>query len=235
MFREPVEIKYNTLTNCYIDSNGVPPSVSYNYRKVEVDRYSELFDGQRNDSEIIYLMLDYQKGSSRKLRDYVYWSLGNTNPNTIICSPKFKAVLETLNLPKYTFYPAEIDVGKKVYQYYVLHYINNFLEDIDYANSQFATTPYIIEYKPITHVFNKDEITDYETYKKLEIESLTNKMEWIFPLKIKFLPDKHFDIWNFNGHHIISESAMDKILAANITGVAMPSLADTELDFLEIS
>jgi len=235
MFRERVDIKYNVLKYCYTDNNGVPPSVGYNYRKVEVDFYSEnIRHDHFGDVDTIHLMLDYEKGVSRKLRDFIFWSIGKPTSNIIICSLKFKLVLETLNLPRYKIYPAEIDVGKKVYQYYVLHYINNYLEDIDYKNSQFATSPYI-KCKPISHIFNIGEITDYETYKKLEIESLTNNMECIFPLKIKFLSGKHYDIWNFNGHHIISESAMDKILAANITGVAMPPLAETELDFLEIS
>ncbi len=225
--------KLFTLDKIHSDNHGVPGYVVENVFKVESETYSRNISNEIFYNDKVFLELLVWKGEKLKLRDFFKWGNGRPNANTTVCSPKFKSVLETLNLPRHTFYPAEIEAGKKTHNYFVLHYINNYLEDIDYKNSQFAVGE-LINYKPIKHTFQIGEITDFENYKEIEAK-LVNNMEWIFPLKIKFLPDKHYDLWNFNGQHIITETALEKITAANITGLVMPPLAETELNFLEIS
>ena len=49
-------------------------------------------------------------------------------------------------------------------------------------------------------------------------------MQWIFPKRIVFTPEKSFDIWGLQGQIILSENAKQKIEEAEITGVAMPEM-----------
>ena len=100
------------------------------------------------------------------LRDYHLWDLGSPNAYHIVCSTKFKSILETLNLPPHRFYRAEIDVLGKVHYYFVLHFIQEYLQDLQYEQSQFCRAE-LLETEPILQSYKSGEITDYDHYNNI--------------------------------------------------------------------
>ena len=206
------------------DSAGVLTSVVVNIARVEEQYYEKVIKNTRffKKKDNIYLKLILWKNNPCILRDYHYWDLGHPVANKIVCSPKFKSVLEKLNLPPHRFYPAEIDVLGEVHQYFVLHFIQEYLQDMVYGHSQFCRAE-LLETEPILQAYKTGEITDYDHYNDINTK-LIDLMQWIFPKKIVFRPELNYDIWGLQGQIILSENAKQKIEKAGITGLDMPEL-----------
>ena len=162
------------------------------------------------------------KGPKLILRDFHRWEYGQPDGYHLIISPKFKSVLETLNLPPHRFYPAEIDVLGEVHHYFVLHFIHEYLQEMIYEHSQFCRAE-VLETEPILQSYKTGEITTFDHYNSINTK-LIDEMQWIFPKRIVFTPENNYDIWGLQGQIILSENAKQKIEEAEITGAAMPEL-----------
>ncbi len=166
------------------------------------------------------------------LRDFHRWDLGSPNAYRVVCSPKFKSILEKQKLPPHKFYPAEIDVLGKIHNYFVLHYIQDYLQDIDYKKTQFRKAE-ILETEPIKKEFKIGEIKNYAEYQKLEQKAF-KKDNWLYPIKLHFKDNIYYDIWGFQGTHIISQKAKEIFEKENITGIETKELSKTEFSYLNI-
>ena len=170
----------------------------------------------------VQLILKAWQGERFMLRDYVVWSIGSPNAYHIVCSPKFKSILENINLPPHRFYPAEIDVLGEVHHYFVLHFIHEYLQLMVYEQSRFCRAE-LLETEPILQAYKTGEINDFDHYNSINTK-LIDDMQWIFPKRIAFRPENHYDVWGLQGQIILSENAKQKIEEAGITGVAMPEM-----------
>lgn len=175
-------------------------------------------------STVIKLKLVETNETNTTLRDYHLWDLGRPNAYHIVCSPKFKSILETLNLPPHRFYPAEISIENETHNYFVLHFIQDYLQDMIYEQSQFCRAE-LLETEPILQTYKTGEITDYDQYNRTNTR-LIDDMQWIYPKKIVFAPSRNYDVWGLQGSIVLSENARKAIAKAKITGVNMPILED---------
>ncbi len=223
-------MKMYELNRVLEDEKGVPPFLITNDLKVPTDYYKKhitltKFD---NSNESIYLELTKYRGGNLVLRDYHRWDLGQPNAYFIVCSAKFSFVLTELKLPKYKLYKAEIDVKGKKHKYYVLHFIQEYLHDIDYSQSQFAETHLLRSRGGIIRICKVGEIKNTKQYHSIN-KRLVDEMIYMYPKKIYFKPEKKYDIWGLRGQIIISEKAKKAIEKAGITGVYMPNIKDVKM------
>ncbi len=228
------------MTNLYYldgiieDKYGVSSPIAENYKYVEKRVYKKqiTLNCFKKDYKPLFLFLDTWDNSPAILRDFHFWGIGKPNAYNIICSPKFKSILEKLNLPPHKFYPAEIDVLGKTHNYFVLHYIQDYLQDIDYKKTQFIKAE-ILETEPIKKEFKIGEIKNYAEYQKLEQKAF-KKDNWLYPTKLHFKDNIYYDIWGFQGTHIISQKAKEIFEKENITGIETKELSKTEFSYLNI-
>ncbi len=208
---------------------GVPTSVSYNDKIVSRSYYSDKITTKNLllSNETINLSLDEIKGYSRTLLDYHRWELGRPKGYRLVCSPKYNSSLSKLDLPEYRFYDAEIDVKGQKHKYYVLHFIQEYLQDIDYKKSQFVET-LLLEKNSVTKVCEIGEIKSEKHYHQFN-KKLVEDMKYLQPKKIYFRPEINYDVWGLRGQIIISERAKRQIEKDQITGVEMINLKDTEM------
>jgi len=174
----------------------------------------------------IYLRLDNWKGANLIIKDYVHWELGRPDGYHIVCSPHFRSVLEKLNLPPHRFYNAEIDVLGKPENYFVLHFIFEYLNVMNFYHSRFAQAE-LMKTEPIEKLFAKGEIENKDQYNALNTK-LIDMDKWIFPRRIVFPTSQQFDIFALGGSIVLTENAKNEIEKAGITGVTMPSLNENE-------
>ncbi len=216
------------------DKIGVLTSVVVNRQKVEQNTYTKEISNISFYKKKTSLELSLIKwtGNPCILRDYHFWDLGSPNAYRVVCSPKFKSILEKQKLPPHKFYPAEIDVLGKIHNYFVLHYIQDYLQDIDYKKTQFRKAE-ILETEPIKKEFKIGEIKNYAEYQKLEQKAF-KKDNWLYPIKLHFKDNIYYDIWGFQGTHIISQKAKEIFEKENITGIETKELSKTEFSYLNI-
>ncbi len=215
------------------DDLGVPPFLSTNNYNCDIDYYKKIINRtQLSEVNYVYLKLDSWAGGTLILRDFHRWDLGSPNAYRVVCSPKFKSILEKQKLPPHKFYPAEIDVLGKIHNYFVLHYIQDYLQDIDYKKTQFRKAE-ILETEPIKKEFKIGEIKNYAEYQKLEQKAF-KKDNWLYPTKLHFKDNIYYDIWGFQGTHIISQKAKEIFEKENITGIETKELSKTEYSYLNI-
>lgn len=216
--------KIYLLETAIEDKNGVLFPVRYNEKFIDANYYEQYITYKEIKTKKlnIFLIIDPWESSKPILRDFHTWGIGRPNAYTIVCSPKLKSILETLNLPPHRFYTAEIDVLGEVHNYYVLHFIHEYLQLMIYEQSQFCRAE-ILETKPILQTYKTGEISDYEHYNNINTK-LIDDMQWLFPRRIIFPTDKSYDVWGLQGGIILSEKAKQKIAEAAITGVDMPEL-----------
>ncbi len=218
-------LKYYSLKNIVSDNWGVTPFVHYNRNEIKDDNlYERSIKYKRfwKKYSKIKLTLDCVRGGNLVIRDYLNWQLGSPDAYKIVCSQKFKSVLENLNLPPHRFYPAEIDVLGEVHHYFVLHFIHEYLQLMVYEQSRFCRAE-LLETEPILQAYKTGEINDFDHYNSINTK-LIDDMQWIFPKRIVFRPENHYDVWGLQGQIILSENTKQKIEEAEITGVAMPEL-----------
>ncbi len=213
------------------DKKGSVPFLLTNYIEVPTDYYKDYISLTEfyDINETIYLYLTKFKGGNLILRDYLTWDLGRPNAYFIVCSAKFSFTLTDLNLPNYKFYKAEVDVKGKKHKYYVLHFIQDYLQDIDYSCSQFAEVELMENYriKRICEIGEIKNVDEYHTKNKKLVEN----MLYMYPQKICFKPEINYDVWGLKGQIIISEKAKIKIETDGITGIDMPPLKDVEIQW----
>ncbi len=222
-------MKLHKLKSILKDKNGTVPTLITNDLKVSTDYYQKYITSAKFDStnDCIYLELTKYRGGNLILRDFFSWDLGQPNAYFIVCSAKFSFVLTELNLPKYKLYNAEIDVKGKKYKYYVLHFVQEYLHDIDYSRSQFAEVE-LMENERISRMCNLGEIKCAEHFHKKN-KLLIENMIYLYPKKIYFKPEINYDIFGLQGQIILSEKAKNDIEKAGITGVYMPNIKDVEM------
>jgi len=209
------------------DNQGITGFLSTNTNKVDFDFYSKRI--KRNvlcQFDSIFLELKTVQGGNFILRDYISWSSGRPEGHRIVCSPHFRSVLEKLNLPPHRFYNAEIDVLGKPENYFVLHFIFEYLDVMNFYHSRFAQAE-LMKTDPIEKLFAKGEIENKDQYNALNTK-LIDMDKWIFPRRIVFPTSQQFDIFALGGSIVLTENAKNEIEKAGITGVAMPSLNENE-------
>ncbi len=216
------------------NDKGTIFTVSTNCDKVKVDYYKKIINDKYllNNSILIYIQAALYKGEVIQLLDFHRWDLGHPVANRIVCSPKFKTILEKLKLPKHKFYPSEIDVLGKTHNYFVLHFIQDYLQDIDYNKSQFYRAE-VLETEPILQKYAIGKIKSYKQYNKVN-KNLVDNMEWIYPNNIVFKTPIYYDIWGLQGQIIISQKAKEIFEKENITGIETKELSKTEYSYLNI-
>jgi len=219
---------YNTLSNILEDNIGIPSTIVTNLNKVSPDFYQKTIKRKKivSNNIVIYLQLFIEKGRDLVLRDFHYWNAGSPNSYRIVCSPHFRSVLEKLNLPPHRFYNAEIDVLGKPENYFVLHFIFEYLDVMNFYHSRFAQAE-LMKTDPIEKLFAKGEIENKDQYNALNTK-LIDMDKWIFPRRIVFPTSQQFDIFALGGSIVLTENAKNEIEKAGITGVAMPSLNENE-------
>ncbi len=216
------------------DKLGTPSIVVTDTNRVKESLYQQSitkFIFNKDNDKIKIKLVDIG-GTSMQLRDYQKWSAGKPKAYVIVCSPKFKSILEKQKLPPHKFYPAKIDVEGKTHNYFVLHYIQDYLQDIDYKKTQFIKAE-ILETEPIKKEFKIGEIKNYAEYQKLEQKAF-KKDNWLYPTKLHFKDNIYYDIWGFQGTHIISQKAKEIFEKENITGIETKELSKTEFSYLNI-
>ncbi len=211
------------------DKKGVPPFLITNYLKVPTSYYQDYITYSKfdNTNDNVHLELTKFKGGNLILRDYHRWALGRPDAYCIVGSQKYNSSLSKLDLPEYRFYDAEIDVKGQKHKYYVLHFIQEYLQDIDYKKSQFVET-LLLEKNSVTKVCEIGEIKSAKHYHQLN-KKLVEDMKYLQPKIIYFRPEINYDVWGLRGQIIISERAKRQIEKDQITGVEMINLKDTEM------
>ncbi len=211
------------------DRLGVPSPVRENNDIVEQKYHKKNISEEKfaNLNFKVYLELDTWKGEKSILRDYHRWGIGIPDPYTVINSSKFKKVLSSKKLPKHKFYNAEIEADGKIHKYYVLHFIHDYLQEIDYKKSRFSVIS-LMENDKILDVCKAGEIKNAKHFHKKN-KTLINDMQFLQIKKLCFLPKINYDLWGLHGQIIISEKAKNDIEKAGITGVYMPNIKDVEM------
>ncbi len=222
-------MRVHVLASILEDKKGVTPFLETNYSKVPTGYYENYITKKNfdNANSCVFLELTNFKGGNLVLRDYLDWNLGHPNAYYVVGSPKYNSTLSKLQLPKHRFYNAEIDVEGNTHKYYVLHFIQEYLQDIDFKKSQFAET-LLLEKNSIFRLCNTGEIKNEAHYHELN-KKLVEEMKYLQPKKIYFRPEINYDIWGLRGQIIISERAKQQIEKDQITGVEMINLKDTEM------
>ncbi len=223
-------MSFYSLENIVKDEVGVLQTLSYNDRYVDNKYYHNKIGLSKlaKFKEPLYIQADLLDGEPNVLRDSHRWDLGSPKGYRMVCSPKYNSTLSKLSLPKHSFYNAEIDLNKKTQKYSVLHFIQKYLQDIDYEKSQFAET-FLLKSSGVTsRLCEIGEIKSEKHYHQLN-KKLVEDMKYLQPKKIYFRPEINYDVWGLRGQIIISERAKRQIEKDQITGVEMINLKDTEM------
>ncbi len=218
-------MKYYLLNTILKDAIGVPTPVCINQNKIEDHSYYDKMINNYTfleDSKPICLELTKWAGTPHKLRDYQYWGIGSPNAYLIVCSEKFRDILQNLNLPPYRIYNCEISVKNKIHNYFVLHFIQDWAKEIDYPKSVFNVIDYFDDFK-IVKQLTAGEIYSYDNYEERRTK-LAEIEQDLFPAKLHFPPHINCDVWGLQGQIILSEHAKQVIEEAGITGVDMPDI-----------
>jgi len=144
-------------------------------------------------------------------------------PFGIIVSEKLKLILEQHNLSKHTFFKATLQHKIKSYDnYYWMHIIPDYLDYVDYPNSNF-----IIEL-PLSQNLGAVKISSkadwFEKKEKVKNDN-PSKTIYISAKKIKFLPEFYkldldfFEVARLTSRPIISSHLADALRQNNITGI----------------
>ncbi len=214
------------------DKIGIPTTVVVDCERLaDAHYYSKSMNKHAfmDDATPIYLELVKWAENPHKLRDYHYWGAGSPEGYRIICSKKFRTILQLLNLPPHRFYEAEIKVEQKIHNYYVLYILQDWYKVINYSKSVFNVVE-LMENDRIVKRLNAGEVKSYQNYNEI-IEMITEIDQYLNPAKLHFLPHIKYDVWGLHGQIILSEHAKQMIEAAQITGVSMPEMQT--IDFLQ--
>jgi len=204
------------------DDLGTPGLVKDNHEKIRYYQTKIRRDRFYKNIEAIRLIYSNWQGEKYIPRDYIRWTIGSPDGYHIVCSPRFRSVLEKLNLPPHRFYNAEIDVLGKVEHYFVLHFIFEYLDEMNFYPSQFAQAE-LMKTEPIEKLFAKGEIASKYQFNQLNVK-LIDEDRWIYPRYIVLPTSAKFDVFSLGGSIVLSENAKTEIEKAGITGVVMPLL-----------
>ena len=219
---------YYQLDYIISEQLGTPTTFVTNIHKVANSFYSKFIHKNKfkKFEDVIYLDVALFAGESLNLRDFHLWNAGRPQAYLIVCSPRFRSVLEKLNLPPHRFYNAEIDVLGKPENYFVLHFIFEYLDVMNFYYSRFAQAE-LMKTEPIEKLFAKGEIENKDQYNALNTK-LIDMDKWVYPRRIVFPTSHQFDVFALGGSIVLSQNAKNEIEKAGITGVAMPSLNENE-------
>ncbi len=222
-------MNFNLLKSVREDKYGVPSFVREHSKLHKVRYYENSFSGYSymETKQPIQLELTAWEGEKLVLRDFLRWGVGSPNCYHIVCSEKFRKVLESLHLPPHRFYDAEIDVKHKKHNYFVLHFIQDWTKDIDYSKSVFNVVA-LLENERIVKRLNVGEVKSLENYNEIN-EMLAEIDQYLYPAKLHFLPLISYDIWGLQGQIIFSEQAKQAIEQVQITGISMPDIHETDI------
>ena len=211
-----------------ISEIGTPATLITHHKMGDCDLYKKLILKELpfRFKETIQLEVVLSKGEILNMRDFHVWDLGQPSAFHIVCSPLFRSVLENLHLPPHRFYPAEVDVLGKTENYFVLHFVYDYLDEMDYRQSQFAQAE-LLENEPIIHLYERGEIESKDHYNQLNTQ-LIDSDQWIYARKIVLPKHKNYDIIGIRGSIVLSQNAKNEIEKAHITGVAMPSVTENK-------
>jgi len=204
------------------DKLGTASHVSDDFLKDEFGQYQN-FITQNSFMDLqktVYLELWTFDTRKFILRDYIHWELGRPNAYNLVCSPRFRKLLETVKLPEHRFYNAEVRARKKVYKYYVLHLRNEWQNEIDYQHSCFNIVNFM-EDEQIVKQLSEGEVKNVDNYTQMNKILVVNN-QYLYPQKLTFRSDVYFDIWGLHGQIAVSQKAKELITNENITGIAFP-------------
>jgi len=221
-------MSYFILNQNNKNENGIASPVRTNFRLINENFYQQKFENKplSKIETKIYLLYDFWEGEAFVKQDTYLWSSGKPRALVLVCSPRFRSVLENLHLPPHRFYPAEVDVLGKTENYFVLHFVYDYLDEMDYRQSQFAQAE-LLENEPIIHLYERGEIESKDHYNQLNTQ-LIDSDQWIYARKIVLPKHKNYDIIGIRGSIVLSQNAKNEIEKAHITGVAMPSVTENK-------
>lgn len=165
-----------------------------------------------------------------KFADIHFCSSGFKTNNILIVSNNLKVILEKLTLPPHRFYNAEIYASTNggatfiTSNYYVLHFIYNYLQEIDFSMSQFGLI-WFGEFNVETNmdekflkVLEEGEIKNLEEYwRTIEETKKTGNYPNLFPVKLKY--NHSYDLLGERSFKYFSEELKRIIEENSITGV----------------
>jgi hypothetical protein len=216
------------------DKFGVTPTLAYDHKFVRHDYYQNLITNHslwKNDEPVHLWMYD-NEGVLQIPRNMMSWSSGEPEGETIVCSDCCIDIIEQLVLPRYTFYPVKLRIGKKLNDFWLFHYLWDLFSMIDFSNSRFCFCRFGSDRTPVKKL-PKGYVKNSRHIQQLVSEQLRNKLR-VKPYRLVFNNMPVYDIWSLYGQHIISEKAMLLFKEAGITGIDMIPLKETEWKHLEI-
>ncbi len=184
------------------DAIGVPPVANIHFDRIDEPTYYKNNIGYNKfleDKKPIYLeLIKWEgRGAPLKQRDYHYLGAGRPSAYLVVCSPKFRSVLETLNLPLHRFYDCELSVKNQILNYFVFHFIQDWTKDIDYSKSVFDVVAYMEDFKMVKRL-NVGEVKNFENYEVIQ-EMLGEIQQTLKPARLYFQSDIKYVFGDYMG------------------------------------
>lgn len=175
-------------------------------------------------NEPILLQVENQDEATGKeywaYRDFFVWKIGSPSAYVMVVSAKMREIIDNnLIIPPHEYYRSVVENyrnDESSADYFVLHFIHDFYEEIEYEKSKFGIIN-IIEEKliselPSSIVNSKANITTEE--QKQWADGWTNGVK---PLKLALTKD--YDIIGVNNMIYISPKAYQLFIDNNLTGI----------------
>ncbi|MDJ1499910.1 hypothetical protein [Xanthocytophaga agilis] len=225
---------YFKVDSDFIDNN--PFEVQTNDVEVDRDYYQNLFSFDNfyePNNELIRLKLPFDReldGHVRGLRDFYSWGLGRAWAYCLIISPQLKGILEkqTFLLPPHRFYEAYVrDDEWQKHSYYVFHFIQNTLEDIEYNKSVFGVFKYGQNIPD--EILKPGEIISIEGYKLRDKQERKERKSGLKLIKAFFKPGIIYDMFALQGQIVVSERLKQTIEDQHIIGVKFTDLQSDDI------
>ena len=187
-FKISPDLQFQLVKSARAEEN----SLRYTYYQNRVTN-EKFYD---DDLPILLTFLDLIKEGNFRLSDFHWCGDFETfnSTNTFIVSGKLKSLIEKLILPPHQFYPAIIRAVSEDYSiektgYYVFHFLQDYFQEIDFGQSQFAIR-WLGNYNEETYTYevfcvilDKGAINSIQAYHaKLESIKILGKSPKIFPL-----------------------------------------------------
>lgn len=161
--------------------------------------------------------------------------------NIFFVSGKVKKILELFHLPLHKFYPSELfyfseNRGQKRSDYYLFHFLHNYLQEIDFSKSQFGLVWFgkfnneTYLYEKFLEVLEEGEIRNLEEYwTKIDETKRIGNHPNLFPVKLAY--KKHYDVLEERNFSYFSEKLKEILEENGVTGIKFrtPQI-DTQFD-----
>lgn len=196
------------------------------YKLQTVGVYEALIrmDTFRGSQEPILLEVRNQdEANDRKYweyRDFFVWKRGSPSAYILVVSTKMKKTIEeNLSIPPHKYYNCIIEnykTGESSTDYFVLHFIHDYYEEIDYQRSKFGIINIVeeelISEIPFSVANNKSNI--------LAEEQAQWAKEWTNGVKpLRLVLTKEYDIIGVNNFIYVSPKARQVFLDNNLSGI----------------